>query len=162
MSQLPMGLTIPPSFRCFSGTVTLFRFIQAPPPGSVIGTLTTMQGQQIPLVATQGGGALAEVEGRPATTVCGPIVTAGGQQAVDVRIINPGAPSPTSPLPPVNVNVNLNQLLTLLMLLVLQGGIHLGQAGLTSLQNLVNQLAAQGVDVNSLVARLGSQPSQHG
>lgn len=156
-----MGLTLPPNFRCFSGTVGLFKFFQAPPPGSVIATLTTLQGLEIPLVQTRPATnpSLPEVDGL-FVTVCGPIVTAGGQQAVDVRIINPGAPTPAGPPAPVNVNVNLRELLTLLMVLVLQGGINLGQTGLTSLQRLVNELASQGVDVSSLMARLTGQQRQ--
>ena len=87
------GLTIRPSFQCRSGFVTLFRFIVAPAPGSVIGTLTTRIGNQIPLVQTRqtppGGTPLSAVDGQFAT-LCGPFVRARDQFALDVRIVNPG------------------------------------------------------------------------
>lgn len=114
-------VTIPPAFQCRSGFVNLFRFIQAPAPGSVIGTIRTQAGNEIPLIQTQptplGGTSLSSVDGRFAT-LCGPFVRVGQQFALDVRIVNPGAPSPTgTPLP-----VNIRQLLNLLLLLLLFGG----------------------------------------
>ncbi|MDF2630833.1 MAG: hypothetical protein K0R39_4664 [Symbiobacteriaceae bacterium] len=158
-------LTINPQFQCRSGFVNLFRFIQAPPPGSVIGQILTQAGNQIPLVQTQqtplGGTSLSSVDNRFAT-LCGVFVRVGGQIALDVRIVNPGAPSPTGTPVPVNVR----ELLILLLLLLLFGnrgvsiqGINLStldinqllstpqatallsQAGLTT-QTVINTLAA--------------------
>lgn len=113
-------LTIPPSFQCRSGRVTLFRFIQPPPPGSIIGTISDRRGFETPLVQTQptplGGTPLSSVDGRRAT-VCGPLVQVMGQTAIDVRIVNPGAPSPTGTPQPDN----LRELLILLLLRLLGG-----------------------------------------
>lgn len=127
-------LTIPPSFQCRSGFVNLFQFFQAPPPGSIIGTITTRAGNQIPLIQTQptppGGTSLSAVDGRFAT-LCGPFVRVQGQFALDVRIVNPGAPSPTGTPQPVSVR----ELLILLILLLLFGGQGGGLQGI-NLQNI--------------------------
>jgi len=162
------GLTIPPQFRCVSGVVTLFRFIQAPPPGSIIGQIQPTFGSPVPVAQTQqtplGGTSLASVDGRFAT-VCGLPIRVGGQNALDVRIVNPGAPSPTGTPVPLD-----DRLLLFLILLLLSRtlGINLGGLTLGSLQglgtvnlsgllgpggvqSLMSALQAQGVDVASLL-----------
>lgn len=83
------------NFVCLFGSVTLFQFIQAPPPGSVIGTLTTLSGRSIPLVQTSpttGGVTLASVD-RQLAIVCGNLTAVQGQIALDVRFVSPGFPS---------------------------------------------------------------------
>lgn len=121
-------LTISLSLQCRSGFVNLFRFIQAPPPGSIIGTLTTTNGNQILLVQTQptpiGGTSLASVDNQFAT-LCGPFVRVQNQTALDVRIVNPGAP----------VIVGARELLMLLLLLLLFGN---------------RGVALQGINLNAL------------
>lgn len=49
------GPRIGANLQCLFGFVNLFTFIQAPVPGSVIGTLTTLGGQQINLVQSRPG-----------------------------------------------------------------------------------------------------------
>lgn|GEM_PF-3407046 len=159
-------LTIPPSFQCRSGFVNLFRFIQAPRPGSVIGTIRTQAGNEIPLIQTQptplGGTSLASVDGRFAT-LCGPFVRVSGQLALDVRIVNPGAPSPTgTPLP-----VNIREILILLLLLLLFGGrgvnlrslnlqgLNIGQIlGTTQAQQLLSQAGLTSQEVLTAISSL--------
>lgn len=132
---------IPRNFQCRSGLVNLFRFIQAPPPGSIIGTVTTRTGEQIPLVQTQptplGGISLASVDGQVAN-LCGVFVRVSGQTALDVRVVNPGVPSPTGTPTPVN----LRELLILLLLLLLFGGqgVNLRSVNLRNID--LNQLLA--------------------
>jgi hypothetical protein len=134
-------LTISPQLQCRSGFVNLFRFIQAPPPGSIIGTLTTTNGNQIFLVQTQptplGGTPLSSVDNRFAT-LCGVFVRVQNQIALDVRIVNPGAPSPTG----TPVIVNARELLILLLLLLLFGnrGVNLQGINLGALD--INQLVS--------------------
>lgn len=147
MSQLP--LTAQPTLTggvaagltCVSGRVTLFRFIQAPPPGAVIGQITTVGQGQIPLVQTQpllGGIPLSSVDGQFAT-VCGTLVRAGGQVALDVRVVNPGAPSPTgTPGQPLDLR---------LLLLLLLGGGGLGQFGKGGLLSGVSAAGLQHLNV---------------
>jgi len=120
--------------QCVSGTVNLFRFIQPPPPGSIIGRVNPVFGASIPLIQTQptplGGIPLSSVDGQFAT-LCGVFVRVGNQTVLDVRVVNPGAPSPTgTPLPFDN-----RLLLLLLLLLLLSGRIGLpgGTAGLSNL-----------------------------
>lgn len=134
-------LTINPAFQCRSGFVNLFRFIQQPAPGSIIGTITTQAGNQIPLVQTQptplGGTPLSSVDNRFAT-LCGVFVRVQNQTALDVRIVNPGAPSPTG----TPVIVNTRELLILLLLLLLFGnrGVNLQGINLNALD--INQLVS--------------------
>lgn len=86
------------ALQCFLGRVGLFRFIMAPPPGSVIGQLNVLGGAELPLVQTQptppGGTSLASVDGQFAR-VCGVLTPRQGGVVLDVRLVNPGAPSPT-------------------------------------------------------------------
>lgn len=158
-------LTIPPSFQCRSGFVSLFQFFQAPPPGSIIGVIRTQIGNEIPLIQTQptplGGTPLSSVNGRFAT-LCGPFLRVGGQFALDVRIVNPGAPSPTgTPLP-----VTIRELLILLLLLLFGGrGINLRSISLSSIdmaqllstpqaQQLLSQAGLTGQDVLTVLSSL--------
>jgi hypothetical protein len=87
LATLPFGGTVP--IQCAFGRVNLFRFIQAPQPGSVVGTITpAIGGNAISLVQTQatslGGVPLATVDGQFAT-VCGAMRGA----ALDVLLVLP-------------------------------------------------------------------------
>lgn len=88
-----------PNFVCVTGVVNLFRFIQPPAPGSVIGSLTTPGGGTLPLVQSQpaltGGTTLSAVDGQFAT-LCGNLTQAQGQLALDVRFVSSGF-SPLTP-----------------------------------------------------------------
>jgi hypothetical protein len=160
----PVGLTLPPGLQCVTGVVSLFRFIVAPQPGSVIGTITTTDGRRINLIQTQptplGGTSLASVEGRT-STVCGVFVTTtGGQTALDVRVVNPGAPSPTG----TPMNIDLRTLLALLLVLLLLGGAqglsNLGTllAQQTNLTSLLSQPQVQSLLSQPVVQNLLNQP----
>ncbi len=146
-----MGTT---ALQCISGFVTLFRFISPPPPGAIIGQLSIISGQTIPLMQTQptplGGIPLSAVDGQFAT-LCGIFVRVGGQTALDVRVVNPGAPSPTGTPPPFDTRL----LLLLLLLLLLTGRLGLpgGTAGLGSLFGL-----SGGAGLSSLLSNLLNQP----
>lgn len=83
------------NFVCLTGTVNLFRFIAPPPPGSVIGNLSTSSGA-VPLVQTTpltGGPTLSSVDQHVAT-LCGNLTLAGNQLALDVKVVIPGAGAP--------------------------------------------------------------------
>ncbi|MHB9146558.1 MAG: hypothetical protein ACYC5Y_14665 [Symbiobacteriia bacterium] len=91
------------AMQCVTGFVYLYRFFATPAPGSVIGQITTSFGAAVPLIQTEanplGGISLSAVDGSYAT-VCGLPSTVGGQYVLDVRVVNPGAPSPTgTPFP---------------------------------------------------------------
>ena len=91
------------AMQCVTGFVYLYRFITAPTPGSVVGQITPIYGAAIPLIQTQltplGGTPLSSADGSYAT-VCGPYSTVVGQLVLDVRVVNPGAPSPSgTPFP---------------------------------------------------------------
>ena len=111
---------------CVSGQVRLFQFFTTPTPGSVIGQLTTFTGQTIPLVQTGvtplGGIALSSVNNQFAT-LCGVFTQRGGQTVFDVRVVNPGAPSPTG------TPINIQQLIQLLQFLAFLQSIGLGGFG---------------------------------
>lgn len=135
VSTIAPTITGTTALQCVSGFVNLFRFITTPPPGGVIGQLSTVSGQSIPLIQTQptplGGIPLSSVDGQFAT-LCGIFVRVGGQTALDVRVVNPGAPSPTgTPVPFDN-----RLLILLLLILLLTGRLGGGTAGLTSLLGL--------------------------
>jgi hypothetical protein len=151
------GLTIPPDLRCFSGVVTLFRFVQAPPPGSVIGSLRVSNGRSLPLVQTSptplGGTSLASVDGRTAT-LCGRFVqTSDGRTALDVVVVNPGAPSPTGT--PGSISVRTLLILLLLALLTDRRGARLGNRNQSNAEigRLLSTPAAQ-----SILGQLGIGP----
>ncbi len=151
------------STQCVSGFVTLFRFIQPPRPGEVIGTIRTIGGAVINLIQTvPTSPSLASVDGQFAT-LCGRFVAVAGRSALDVTLVIPsGVPVPT----PFPIN---NQLLLLLLILLLSGG--LGTAGLTgaglsaalsqlgvsgnvNLSTLLSQAAAAGINVSALAGQL--------
>lgn len=88
-----------PGFVCLTGVVTLFQFIRPPEPGSIIGTLTTLDGRQVAIVQTQpalASGVTLGAADRQLATVCGNLVFAQGQLALDVRFVAPGV-SPFTP-----------------------------------------------------------------
>lgn len=115
--------------QCVTGLVNLFRFIVAPTPGSIIGEVTPLGGAAIPIVQTTqtplGGISLASVD-RQFATLCGVLTIAGGQIALNVLLVNPGAPSPTG------TPFGLNALL-LALLLGLPVGAGVGLGGLSGL-----------------------------
>lgn len=114
--------------QCVTGLVNLFRFIVAPTPGSIIGEVTPLGGTAIPIVQTTqtplGGTPLASVD-RQFATLCGVLTIAGGQIALNVLLVNPGAPSPTGT--PFGLNALL---LALLLGLPVGAGAGLGAGGL--------------------------------
>nr|PZN43346.1 MAG: hypothetical protein DIU70_03920 [Bacillota bacterium] len=81
---------------CLTGCVILFQFIQPPPPGSIIGTLTGFNGCSLPLVQSHptphGEIPLAAVD-RQFATLCGDLVLVHGRTALDVKCVLP-APHP--------------------------------------------------------------------
>ncbi|MGE5592045.1 MAG: hypothetical protein ACM3ZA_15730 [Bacillota bacterium] len=111
---------------CVTGFVNLFRFIVAPAPGSIIGEVKPLGGAPIPIVQTTqtplGGISLASVD-RQLATLCGVLTIAGGQLALNVLLVNPGAASPTG------TPLSLNALL-LALLLGLPAGSIAGLGGL--------------------------------
>lgn len=134
LQGFPPATTSFGGLQCVTGTVNLFQFIQPPAPGSIIGTITPWFGTPISLIQTQqtplGGIPLSSVNGRVAT-VCGVFTQRGNQTVLDVRAVNPGAPSPTgTPFPFDNR----------LLLLGLLGNLNLSGADLT---NLVQSLTGQ-------------------
>jgi hypothetical protein len=153
-ATLPGVTTTAFGLQCVSGFVNLFRFIVAPPPGSIIGTITPLFGQPISLIQTQptppGGIPLSSVDGQFAT-LCGVFTRRMNQTVLDVRLVNPSTPVPTptpTPFP--------NQLLLLLLLLLLlqgQGGILGTTGGLTGLSGLGSLLGGQ--NLGALSSLLG-------
>lgn len=92
---LPSPTVVGPAganFVCLTGVPILFRFIRAPEPGSVIGSLITLFGGSIQLVQTQpaltSGPSLAAVENN-VVTLCGNLRQVGGQLVLDVRSVIP-------------------------------------------------------------------------
>lgn len=121
---------------CISGQVRLFRFFTVPRAGEVIGNITPFFGSPIPIIQTQptplGGISLSSVDGQIAV-LCGQFVQRGGQVVFDVRVVNPGFPSPTG-TPGTQINP---QLLLLLLFLSLLGGFGIGgTAGIGGLGGL--------------------------
>lgn len=78
--------------QCLFGRVNLFRFLQPPAPGSVIGELTLPAGLSVPLVETApvpfGGPTLSAVDGQCAA-VCGVVRLVEGRPVLDVRAVSP-------------------------------------------------------------------------
>lgn len=109
--------------QCVTGFVNLFRFIQAPAPGSIIGAVRTLSGGSIPLVQTRqiplGGTPLAAVD-RTFATLCGTLTVSGGQIAPDVMLASPVAATGTSGIP----SANLQSILLALLL-----GLPVGSSG---------------------------------
>lgn len=124
--------------QCVTGFVNLFQFISPPRPGTIIGQVSTISGGTIPLIQTQptplGGIPLSSVDGQFAT-LCGTFVRVGQQTALDVRIVNPGAPSPTGTPQPIDTRL-LILLLLILLLLTGRAGLPGGTAGLGGLLGL--------------------------
>jgi hypothetical protein len=152
------------NLQCLAGVVTLFRFIQPPAPGSVIGTLRTTFGT-FNLIQTQptplGGTPLSAVDGQFAT-VCGVLVNVGGQLALDVRLVNPGAPSPT----PTPFPFDTRTLILLLLMLLLLSGRGINLSSITSLltqpggvTSLLSQPFVQSLLSQPTVQSLLSQPN---
>jgi hypothetical protein len=158
----PTVTTTTGGLQCVTGVVRLFG-ITTPTTTSVIGQVQQLQGGVIPLIRTQptpiGGTSLESVNGQFAQ-VCGVFVRVGGQVVLDVRLVNPGFPSPTG------TPTNINQLLLLLLILIIlsQSGIGLGGlAGLTGLSTtqlgqltpLLTSLQSSGLNINQLIGLLG-------
>lgn len=128
--------------QCVSGTVTLFRFIQPPPPGSIIGQIQPLFGSPISLIQTQPivGTQLSAVDGQFAQ-VCGRFVSRFGQTVLDVTFVNPVV----APLP---FPVDQRLLLLLLLLLLLRGfpiPLGLGTTAQTGLGGLAGLLGTPGL-----------------
>lgn len=156
-----LGLGTQP-LRCFTGVVNI-RFFGGIggilPGGGITATLTTFNGQVIPLIQTvptpPGGTTLASVNGQVAT-VCGVFTTFQGQVVLDVRIVNPGTPTP----PPIN----LNQILLLLLLFLILSGRFGGTLGTTftglggidlgTLQGLLAQSGISPLQLQSIAASM--------
>jgi hypothetical protein len=89
---------------CFTGTVNLFQFIQAPPPGAVLGQLNTPVGVAVPLVQSIPSGfgttTLGAVDQQSAT-VCGTLLFQEGRLALDILFISPGVSKTTPGVSPL-------------------------------------------------------------
>jgi hypothetical protein len=83
-SVSPQTLATTTGLTCITGRVNLFTFIQAPSPGSVLGTVTTTSGQQFNLVQTSPTATPLSQADNQFVTLCGRFRQIGGRLVFDV------------------------------------------------------------------------------
>jgi hypothetical protein len=161
LSELnPTVTTIKGGLQCVTGFVRLSGGYLTQTTTTVIGQVQPVQGRPIPLIRTQptpiGGISLESVNGQFAK-LCGVLVRVGGQMVLDVRVVDPGFPSPTG------TPINFSHLLLLLILILLSRGgtglTGLNREQLGQLTPLLSSLQSSGLDVNQLMGLLGQSGS---